>query len=79
VHPARQLLQPYSNVSPDDKSLRAYNDEDRMMRLLHERDEADAESIGRLYARFKAFLSIYGTPLPSAEAVRSAGVLDREW
>jgi hypothetical protein len=52
-----------------------------MMRLLHEHDEADAEGFGRLYERFKAFgkafLPIYGTPLPSAEAVRSAGVLDK--
>ena len=52
-----------------------------MMRLLHEHDEADTESFGRLYERFKAFgkafLPIYGTPLPSAEAVRSAGVLDK--
>jgi hypothetical protein len=78
----RTSPKPYSNVFPDGKNLRVYNDEDRMMRLLHEHDEADAESFGRLYERFKAFdkafLPFYGTPLPSAEAVRSAGVLE-EW
>ena len=46
------------------------------MRLLREHDEADAEGFGRLYERFKAFgkafLPICGTPLPSAEAARSA-------
>src|SRR3712207_1226907 len=51
------------------------------MWLLHEQDEADAEGFGRLYERLKAFgkafLPIHDTPLPFTEAVRSAGVLDK--
>ena len=35
----RTSPKPYSNVFPDGKSLRVYNNEDRMMRLLHEHDE----------------------------------------
>ncbi|HZC84148.1 MAG TPA: NAD(P)/FAD-dependent oxidoreductase [Rubrobacter sp.] len=64
---------PYSNVFPDGKSLRVYNDQERTMRPLRDHSPEDAEGFERLYDRFeafgKAFLPIYGMPLPSAEAV----------
>ncbi len=64
---------PYSNVFPDGKSLRVYHDQDRTMELLRSHSEADAEGFKRLHERFgafgKAFLPIYGMPLPSTDAV----------
>lgn len=62
----------YSNVYPGGKSLRVYKDVDRTMDLLREHNERDAEGFGRLFEQFqafsKAFLPVYGTPLPSFEA-----------
>jgi phytoene dehydrogenase-like protein len=68
----RTTAKPFCNVFPGGGSLRVYRDRDRTLELLRDHNPEDAEGFLRLYERFKAFgkafLPIYGAPLPSAEA-----------
>jgi phytoene dehydrogenase-like protein len=62
----RTSSKPYSNVFLDGKSLRVYNDEDRMMRLLHDEDPNALTALTRAYRRCKdaRALALY-PPAPS--------------
>jgi phytoene dehydrogenase-like protein len=67
---------PYSNVFPDARSLRVYQDADRTRALLERHDTRDAEGWDRLfelYGRFAPVLfELYGTRMPSAALVTQA-------
>ena len=64
---------PYSNVFPDGRSLRVYQDADRTRAVLERHDPADAAGWDRLlelYDRFAPVLfELYGTRMPSRAAV----------
>jgi phytoene dehydrogenase-like protein len=65
---------PYSNVFPDGRSLRVYQDADRTRALLERHDSADAAGWDRLlelHDRFAPVLfELYGTRMTSREALR---------
>ena len=65
---------PYSNVFPDGRSLRVYQDADRTRALLERHDAADAagwDLLLELHDRFAPVLfELYGTRIPSREALR---------
>jgi phytoene dehydrogenase-like protein len=65
---------PYSNVFPDGRSLRVYQDADRTRALLERHDPADAAGWDRLLALYDRFapvlFELYGTRVPSREALR---------
>jgi phytoene dehydrogenase-like protein len=80
---------PYSNVFPDGRSLRVYQDAERTRALLERHDAADAAGWDRLLALYDRYspvlFELYGTRMPSpgallrlARARRSlgAGALD---
>jgi phytoene dehydrogenase-like protein len=63
---------PYSNVFPDGRSLRVYQDAERTRALLERHDARDVagwDHLYELYGRFAPVLfELYGTRLPSARA-----------
>jgi phytoene dehydrogenase-like protein len=63
---------PYSNVFPDGRSLRVYQDAARTRALLGRHDARDAAGWDRLHERYERFapvlFELYGTRLPSAGA-----------
>jgi phytoene dehydrogenase-like protein len=65
---------PYSNVFPDGRSLRVYQDADRTRTLLERHNAADAAGWDRLLELYKRFapllFELYGTRIPSREALR---------
>jgi phytoene dehydrogenase-like protein len=65
---------PYSNVFPDGRSLRVYQDADRTRALLERHDAADAAGWDRLlelHDRFAPVLfELYGTRMTSREGLR---------
>ena len=64
---------PYSNVFPDGRSLRVYQDADRTRDMLERHDAADAEGWDRLLELYEHFapvlFELYGTRVPSREAL----------
>ena len=63
---------PYSNVFPDGRSLRVYQDAARTRALLGRHDARDAAGWDRLYELYERFapvlFELYGTRVPSAAA-----------
>ncbi|MQA73407.1 MAG: FAD-dependent oxidoreductase, partial [Solirubrobacterales bacterium] len=66
---------PYASAFPDGASLRVYRDAERTRSLLAAHDAADAAGWDELRERYDRFapllFELYGTPLPSAAAVRA--------
>lgn len=73
---------PYCNVFPDGDALRVYMDEEKTMAELREHNPGDAEGWADLYEKFGKFeanlLPLYGTPLPSYQAVKLLASAARE-
>ncbi|MFD3451003.1 phytoene desaturase family protein [Streptomyces sp. NPDC058691] len=69
---------PYANVFPDGLSLRVHSDYPRTLGQLAAHDTGDADGFAGLYQRYRQFapylFGLYGTAVPSAQAVRQ--VLD---
>lgn len=65
---------PYCNVFPDGSALRVYQDEAETMAELRDHNPADADGWETLHEEFGKFertlLPLYGTPLPSFQAVK---------
>jgi phytoene dehydrogenase-like protein len=73
---------PYCNVFPDGTALRVYQDTEATRSELREHNAADASGWTELQAKFETFertlLPLYGTPLPSYEAVKQLASAARE-
>jgi phytoene dehydrogenase-like protein len=73
---------PYASAFPDGVSLRVYQDTERTRSLLASHDPRDAagwESLRALYERYAPILfEIYGTEIPSADAVRKLAKASRD-
>ena len=73
---------PYCNVFPDGTSLRIYQNPEQTLDLMRHHNPKDAEGWSYLNEEFKVFCStllpLYGTPLPSLQAIRVVAQAARE-